>query len=96
MLSDWEREQLALIERNLYADRQFAKASNPIEQRRAKATVLLLVTAVFGMGVVIAGVATDIAAVGVLGFVLMLVGAVISLRQPPEPVLLPVNEAQEQ
>lgn len=82
-LSDHEQRLLEQMERALYAeDPKFATSlrSSP-GARAARGRAALGVLAVLaGMGLVIAGVATTIIAVGVVGFVVMLIGAVLVYR----------------
>lgn len=82
-LSEHEQRLLEQMERALYAeDPKFATSlrSTP-GARAARGRAALGVLAVLaGMGLVIVGVATTIIVVGVLGFVVMLVGAVLVYR----------------
>jgi hypothetical protein len=77
-LSDHEQNLLAQMERALYAeDPTFAnnlRTSTAVRASRGKAAVGVL-GVIGGMGLVLAGVATMIIALGVVGFVVMLVGA---------------------
>jgi hypothetical protein len=77
-LSDHEQNLLAQMERALYAeDPTFAnnlRTSTAVRASRGKAAVGVLAV-IGGMGLVLAGVATMIIALGVVGFVVMLVGA---------------------
>ena len=77
-LSDHEQNLLAQMERALYAeDPTFAnnlRTSTAVRASRGKAAVGVLAV-IGGMGLVLAGVTTMIIALGVVGFVVMLVGA---------------------
>jgi hypothetical protein len=77
-LSDHEQNLLAQMERALYAeDPTFAnnlRTSTAGRASRGKAAVGVLAV-IGGMGLVLAGVTTMIIALGVVGFVVMLVGA---------------------
>jgi len=79
-LSEHEQRLLEQMEKALYAeDPKFATSlrSSP-GARAARGRAALGVLGVFaGLGLLVAGVATTIIALGVLGFVLMLVGSVI-------------------
>jgi hypothetical protein len=80
-LSDHEQNLLAQMERALYAeDPTFAnnlRTSTAGRASRGKAAVGVLAV-IAGMGLVLAGVATMIIPLGVIGFVVMLVGAVLT------------------
>jgi hypothetical protein len=80
-LSDHEQNLLAQMERALYAeDPTFAnnlRTSTAGRASRGKAAVGVLAV-IGGMGLVLAGVATMIIALGVVGFVVMLVGALLT------------------
>ena len=80
-LSDHEQQLLAQMERALYAeDPTFAnnlRTSTAGRASRGKAAVGVLAV-IAGMGLVLAGVATMIIALGVIGFVVMLVGALVT------------------
>jgi hypothetical protein len=89
-LSEHEQRLLEQMERALYAeDPKFASSlrsvgPRPGARRQAALGVLIALT---GIGVLVAGSATSIVPVGVLGFVLMLGGTfavVRSMRQPGE------------
>lgn len=79
-LSEHEQRLLEQMEKALYAeDPKFATSlrSSP-GARAARGRAALGVLAILaGLGLLIAGVATTIIAIGVLGFVVMLVGSVI-------------------
>ena len=80
-LSDHEQQLLAQMEQALYAeDPTFAnnlRSTAAGRASRGKAAVGVLAV-IAGMGLVLAGVATMIIALGVVGFVVMLVGAVVT------------------
>lgn len=80
-LSEHEQRLLAQMEQALYAeDPTFAnnlRTTSAGRASRGRAAVGVLAV-LGGMGLVLAGVATMIVALGVVGFVVMLVGAVIA------------------
>ncbi|MHB1164649.1 MAG: DUF3040 domain-containing protein [Candidatus Nanopelagicales bacterium] len=79
-LSEHEQRLLEQMEKALYAeDPKFATSLRSAPgARAARGRAALGVLAVLaGMGLLLAGVATTVIALGVLGFVVMLVGAVI-------------------
>ena len=79
-LSEHEQRLLEQMEKALYAeDPKFATSLRSAPgARAARGRAALGVLAVLaGLGLLLAGVATTIIAVGVLGFVVMLVGAVV-------------------
>lgn len=82
MLSDYEREQLAQIEQKLYEDKGFSRratSATPAAQR-ARPVLVMLFSAIIGITLLVVGVALNLAFVGVLGFVVMLVGGVVGLK----------------
>jgi hypothetical protein len=94
-LSDHEQRLLEQMERALYAeDPKFATSMrNPRnltgDRHRVAIGVLALLV---GMGALVAGVATQLAPVGVLGFLVMLGGlwlAVAAFRAAPAPMAHP-------
>lgn len=79
-LSEHEQRLLEQMEKALYAeDPKFATSLRSAPgSRAARGRAALGVLAILGgMGVLIAGVATTIVPLGILGFVVMLVGAVV-------------------
>lgn len=89
-LSEHEQRLLEQMERALYAeDPKFASSlrsagPRPGSRRKAAAGVLI---ALVGLGLLITGAATSIVAVGVVGFLAMLLGTflvVTTLRAAPE------------
>jgi hypothetical protein len=89
-LSEHEQRLLEQMERALYAeDPKFAsslRSAGPRPGSRRKAAVGVL-TALVGFGLLIAGAATSLVVVGVLGFLAMLVGTflvVTTMRARPE------------
>ena len=79
-LSEHEQRLLEQMEKALYAeDPKFATSlrSTPGSRAARGRAALGVVAVLAGVGLLLAGVATTIIAVGVLGFVVMLVGAVI-------------------
>ena len=98
-LSEHEQRLLDQMERALYAeDPKFATQLRSVGQSKAVRgrAALGVVGVIAGMGVVIAGVATELVALGVAGFAVMLVGAVLAFqafRQPPATDAAPATEA---
>ena len=78
-LSEHEQRLLAQMEQALYAeDPKFATSLRSPGGRGSRARAAIGVLGVFaGLGLVVGGVATTIIALGVAGFVVMLVGAVM-------------------
>lgn len=78
-LSEHEQRLLAQMEQALYAeDPKFATSLRSAGGRGSRARAAIGVLAVLGgLGLVVAGVATTVIALGVAGFVVMLVGAVM-------------------
>ncbi len=78
-LSEHEQRLLEQMEKALYAeDPKFATAlrsTGGAHRGRAALGVLAVLT---GLGIVLAGMAVPLAALGVVGFVIMLVGAVLT------------------
>ena len=99
-LSEHEQRLLEQMEKALYAeDPKFATSlrSSP-GAGAARGRAALGVLAIFaGLGLLLAGVATTIIALGVLGFVVMLVGAVIAYSafgaRPAEEAAAPAKPA---
>ena len=91
-LSDHEQRLLAQMEQALYAeDPTFAnnlRTTSAGRASRGRAAVGVLAV-LGGMGLVLAGVATMIIALGVIGFVVMLVGAVIAASSFRAPIVTP-------
>jgi hypothetical protein len=79
-LSEHEQRLLEQMERALYAeDPKFAsslRSAGPRPGNRRKAAIGVL-TLLVGMGLLIAGPVTSIVALGVVGFVVMLVGTML-------------------
>lgn len=91
-LSEHEQRLLEQMERALYAeDPAFAnnlRTSTAGRGSRGKAAIGVL--AIFaGMGLVLAGVAMMIIALGVVGFVVMLLGATLTYSAFRAPVVIP-------
>ena len=91
-LSEHEQRLLEQMEKALYAeDPKFATSlrSTPTARAARGRAALGVLGFLAGMGLLIAGVATTIIALGVVGFVIMLVGAVMVYsafsRRPEEP-----------
>ena len=80
-LSEHEQRLLEQMERALYAeDPKFAtslRSANGVRASRARAGLGVLGVLV-GLGLILAGVATTVIALGVGGFAVMLVGAVVA------------------
>jgi hypothetical protein len=95
-LSEHEQRLLEQMERALYAeDPKFASSlrssgSRPGVRRSAVTGVL---AALVGVAALIAGAATSIVAIGVLGFVLMLVGTFLVIRALSAPAGDPATAA---
>jgi hypothetical protein len=93
-LSEHEQRLLAQMEQALYAeDPTFAnnlRTTSAGRASRGKAAFGVLAV-LGGMGLVIAGVATMIIALGVVGFVVMLVGAVVAFSAFSAPAALPAS-----
>lgn len=80
-LSEHEQRLLEQMERALYAeDPKFATSLRSASGARASRgrAALGVLGLLIGLGVVLAGVTTTIIALGIVGFVIMLVGAVIA------------------
>lgn len=89
-LSEHEQRLLEQMEKALYAeDPQFATAlrANRGGAQRGRA-VMGVLAFLAGMGLILAGVATTVVALGVVGFAVMLVGAVLvySAFTAPRPL----------
>jgi hypothetical protein len=77
-LSEHEQRLLEQMERALYAeDPKFATSLRSASSRAARGKAVFGILAVFlGLGIVVVGVALPMAVVGVIGFAVMLVGAI--------------------
>lgn len=96
-LSEHEQRLLEQMEKALYAeDPKFATSlRSPALGRAARGRAVLGVLGILlGMGVLLAGVAVPLPALGVLGFAVMLVSAVIAYAAFKAPA--PTTEAAEQ
>jgi hypothetical protein len=81
MLSEEEKEALKKIEENLYkTDQKLAEKLRNPGRVKAQAIVLGTVGVLLGLGVVIVGVATQIPALGIVGFVIMLIVASMAYK----------------
>lgn len=81
-LSEHEQRLLEQMERALYAeDPKFASSLRQpvIRQGSRKRMALGIIIGLVGLGLLVTGVAVKLAIVGVLGFIAMLVGAIIAL-----------------
>lgn len=83
-LSEHEQRLLEEMERNLYHnDAEFVASVGP---RRGKPNYTLIVSgillAVLGVGVVVTGVILRIEIIGILGFIMMFVGALLAIAPP--------------
>lgn len=94
-LSEHEQRLLEQMERALYAeDPKFAsslRSAGPRPGSRRAAAIGIL-TALGGVGLLIAGAATSIVALGVVGFLVMLGGTILvisTLRAEPEAAAAP-------
>ncbi|RKQ36159.1 DUF3040 domain-containing protein [Kocuria tytonis] len=92
-LSEHEQQLLAQLEKQLHEEDPRFASSMHTETVRTRGSmrnlVLGVVLAVVGLGVLLAGVATHLIVVGVLGFVIMAAGtyvATIRSRTVPGPV----------
>lgn len=96
-LSEHEQRLLEQMERALYAeDPKFATTLRHTGARGSRGKAALGVLAVLGgMGVILAGVATQIIALGVVGFTVMLVGAVLAYSAFTRPAVATGPEAAE-
>lgn len=81
-LSEQEQRLLEEMERNLYRnDADFVQAVGGVRGRRPnyRAIVLGVLLAVAGAGALIAGVASQLLIVGVIGFALMFAGVLVAI-----------------
>ncbi len=85
-LSEQEQRLLDEMERNLYRhDADFvATVSGSSTKPDFRAMVIGILIAILGIAVVVTGVATRLPIVGVLGFLIMFGGVLISLRRSKE------------
>ena len=81
-LSEHEQQLLAQLEKQLHEDDPRFASSMHTETVRGRGSmrnlVLGVVVAVVGLGILLAGVATQLIVVGVLGFVVMAVGTFVA------------------
>ncbi len=88
-LSEHEQRLLEQMERALYAeDPKFAtqlRSASGLRGSRTRA-VLGVLAVLGGLGLVLGGVATELVALGVAGFAVMLVGAVVTYGAFQRPV----------
>jgi hypothetical protein len=85
-LSEHEQRLLEQMERALYAeDPKFASTLRQpvIRQGSRKRMILGVLVATAGLGLLLAGVASKLAFIGVIGFVVMLGGAVLAFTGGP-------------
>ena len=97
-LSEHEQRLLEQMERALYAeDPTFANNLRTTRIGRSShgKAVLGIIGVLIGMGVVVAGVATDLAALGVVGFVIMLVSAAGTYAAYRTPKAVSASEASD-
>ncbi|MGW9629967.1 DUF3040 domain-containing protein [Agromyces sp. NPDC055520] len=81
-LSEQEQRLLEEMERNLYRnDADFVQAVGGVRGRRPnyRAIVLGVLLAVAGVGALIAGVASQLLAIGIIGFALMFAGVLVAI-----------------
>jgi predicted lipid-binding transport protein (Tim44 family) len=81
-LSEQEQRLLEEMERNLYRnDADFVQAVGGVRGRRPnyRAIVLGVLLAVAGAGALIAGVASQLLIIGVIGFALMFAGVLVAI-----------------
>ncbi len=91
-LSEHEQRLLEQMERALYAeDPKFATSlrSTPAVRAARGRAALGFLALIAGIGLLVGGVSTAIVAVGIAGFVVMLVGAVIVYRAFTRPTGTP-------
>jgi len=83
-LSEHEQRLLEEMERNLYHhDADFVTAIGNRGGRRNYRTIVIgLLVALFGVAGIVAGVAVRQPIIGVVGFVIMFVGVLLSLSRP--------------
>lgn len=95
-LSEHEQRLLEQMERALYAeDPKFATALRQPSIRGSRGKAALGVVGVLGgMGIVIAGVSTQLVALGIVGFAIMLVGAVLAYSAFTRPAAVAVAEGE--
>lgn len=88
-LSEHEQRLLEQMERALYAeDPKFATTLRQTSSRGSRGRAALGVLGVLiGMGLVLAGVGTQVIALGVAGFAIMLVGAVLTYAAFTRPAV---------
>lgn len=79
-LSEHEQRLLEQMERALYAeDPKFATSLRSASTRAARGKAVFgLLAVLVGLGVVLVGVALPLAVIGVVGFAIMLVGAIVA------------------
>ena len=94
-LSEHEQRLLEQMERALYAeDPKFATSLRSATSRAARGKAVFGILAVLvGMGIVVVGVALPMAVVGVIGFAVMLVGAITAYSAFTTPSVPPSEEA---
>lgn len=81
-LSEQEQRLLDEMERHLYQNDADVMSTAPRQSSHVstRAIVLAILAVAVGLGIVIAGLATQLPIVGVLGFVVMLVGVLYAFR----------------
>lgn len=94
-LSEHEQRLLEQMERALYAeDPKFATSLRSASGRAARGKAVFGILAVLvGLGIVLVGVAIPMAVVGVIGFAVMLVGAIIAYGAFTAPAIPDSEEA---
>lgn len=94
-LSEHEQRLLEQMERALYAeDPKFATSLRSASGRAARGKAVAGILAVFvGLGIVLVGVAIPMAVVGVVGFAVMLVGAIVAYGAFTAPAIPESDEA---
>ena len=85
-LSEHEQRLLDEMERNLYQhDADFVAPSGAHGRVSYVALTIGVLVAVIGLGIVIAGVAFQAPVIGLVGFVVMLVGVLVAMRRTADP-----------
>lgn len=94
-LSEHEQRLLEQMERALYAeDPKFATSLRSASTRASRAKAVLGILAVLaGLGIVLAGVAIPLAVLGIVGFAVMLVGAIIAYGAFTKPAVAVSEDA---
>lgn len=83
-LSEQEQRLLDEMERHLYQNDADVMSTTPRQSPgvSTRALMLAILAVAVGLGIVVAGLATQLPIVGVLGFVVMLIGVLSAFRGP--------------